>query len=152
MVNSSKPRFSISQDMLNTIQVLVGGFSVGDLFPSFEWISLVTGMKWRLDRTFKRFNVFIDELIAEHLVPDGATSKSKDFVQILLESQKKNECSDLCLTMDNIKSIITVCLFDFFTQVCSLHQFSLFNGLSSKKVIITKIRIKNDLIKLIWID
>lgn len=83
--------------MLNTFQVLVGGFSVGDLFPSWEWINLVTGMKWRLHRTFKRCDAFFDELIAEHLVPDGATSKSKDFVQILLESQKKNESTDLSL-------------------------------------------------------
>lgn len=96
------------QDMLNEYQILLGGFSVGDFFPSLEWINLVTGMKQRLVRLSSRFDAFFDELIEQHLHPNKATSMEKDLVEILLSLQKKNESNDLCLTMDNIKALLMV--------------------------------------------
>ncbi|KAL5998232.1 hypothetical protein ACLOJK_009170 [Asimina triloba] len=93
------------QKMLEEYQVLLGGFSVGDFFPSMEWIHSVTGMKQRLIHTFKRFDCFFDEIIEEHRYPNRASNEHKDLVDVLLDIQK-NGSLEMPLTMDNIKAVI----------------------------------------------
>ncbi|RWR72097.1 cytochrome P450 71A1-like protein [Cinnamomum micranthum f. kanehirae] len=93
------------QKMLDEYQVLLGGFSVGDFFPSMDWISSLTGMKKRLEETFRRFDRFFDEIIEEHRDPKRAIEEHKDLVDVLLDVQK-NGSLDMPLTMDNIKAVI----------------------------------------------
>lgn len=95
------------QKMLEEYQVLLGGFSVGDFFPSMEWINSITGMKKRLQETFRRFDRFFDEIIEEHRDPKRETEKHKDLVDVLLDIQE-NGSYDIPLTMDNIKAVILV--------------------------------------------
>lgn len=91
-------------DMLVEYQIMLGGFSVGDFFPPLEWINLITGMKQRLLKTFKKVDVFYDEPI-QHLDSNKAESEEKDLLQILLETQTDGT-SHLRLTMDNIKTCV----------------------------------------------
>ncbi|KAK9090284.1 hypothetical protein Sjap_023461 [Stephania japonica] len=93
------------QDMLEEYQVLLGGFSVGDCFPSMEWISAFTGTKSRLERLFKRFDQFFNDMIEEHLHPKRTKTETKDLVDILLDLQK-HESLEMPLTMENIKAVI----------------------------------------------
>ncbi|XP_021286163.1 cytochrome P450 71A1-like [Herrania umbratica] len=94
------------QKMLEDYQELLGGFSTGDFFPSMEFIHNLTGMKSRLQHTFRRFDQFFDEIINEHLNPKRQKEeRCKDLVDVLLDVQK-NGSSEIPLTMDNVKAII----------------------------------------------
>ncbi|MCL7027525.1 hypothetical protein MKW94_009874, partial [Papaver nudicaule] len=90
------------QKMLEDYQVLLGGFSVGDYFPSLEWMNSLTGIKSRLVDTTKRFDRFFEDVIAEHRNSKKSKEEHKDIVDVLLEVQKDDET----LTMDNVKAII----------------------------------------------
>ncbi|KAF3438667.1 hypothetical protein FNV43_RR21431 [Rhamnella rubrinervis] len=93
------------QEMLEEYQELVGGFSVGDFFPSMEFIHTLTGMKSRLEQIFRRFDQLFDLLVTEHLDPMREKEEHKDLVDILLDIQK-NGFLEMPLAMDNVKAII----------------------------------------------
>ncbi|KAJ6761421.1 FLAVONOID 3'-MONOOXYGENASE-RELATED [Salix koriyanagi] len=93
------------QKMLDDYQALLGGFSLGDYFPSMEFVHSLTGMKSKLRYTFRRFDQFFDEVITEHRNSKGKQEEKKDLVDILLDIQKDGS-SEIPLTMDNIKAVI----------------------------------------------
>ncbi|KAK1294873.1 3-hydroxyindolin-2-one monooxygenase [Acorus calamus] len=95
------------QKMFEDIQVLLGGFNLGDFYPSREWISHMTGMKRRLDYTFQRFDHLINEVIKQHVEHPKQSPNEQDFVDVLLDLQK-SEGLERPLTLDNIKAIILV--------------------------------------------
>ncbi|KDP30978.1 hypothetical protein JCGZ_11354 [Jatropha curcas] len=95
------------EKMLNDYQDLLGGFSLGDYFPSMEFVHSLTGMKSKLINTFRRFDRFFDSVIAEHSNSEGKTEEKKDLVDVLLDIQKNgSSSSDLPITMDNVKAVI----------------------------------------------
>ncbi|PKI46440.1 hypothetical protein CRG98_033138, partial [Punica granatum] len=98
------------QDMLQEYQELVGGFSIGDFFPSLEeFIHRFTGMTRRLQDTSRRFDELFDRILSEHSnrVFDGSRKDDhKDLVDVLLEIQKEGSLAETPLTMDNVKAII----------------------------------------------
>ncbi|XP_030937818.1 cytochrome P450 71A1-like [Quercus lobata] len=93
------------QKMLEEFQVLLGGFSIGDFFPSIELIHSLTGMKSRLQNTFQRFDKLFDQLLTEHENPKREKEEHKDLVDVLLDIQR-NGYDEMPLTTDNIKAII----------------------------------------------
>ncbi|KAL4634203.1 hypothetical protein ACB092_04G182400 [Castanea dentata] len=93
------------QKMLEEYQALLGGFSVGDFFPSMEFIHSLTGMKSRLQDTFQRFDKLFDQLLTEDKNPKREKEEQKDLVHVLLDIQK-NDYDEMPLTTDNIKAII----------------------------------------------
>ncbi|XP_050123603.1 cytochrome P450 71AP13 [Malus sylvestris] len=93
------------QKMLEEYQELLGGFSIGDFFPSMEFIHSLTGMKSRLQETFRRFDELFDQMVTDHLNPNREKEKHKDLVDVLLDVQK-SESAEIPLTMDNVKAII----------------------------------------------
>ena len=95
------------QKMLEEYQVLLGGFSIGDFFPSMEFIHSLTGMKSRLQSTFQRFDKLFDQLLTEHANPNKEKEENKDLVDVLLDIQKDGS-DEMPLTTDNIKAIILV--------------------------------------------
>lgn len=107
------------QKMLEEYQVLLGGFSVGDFFPSMEFLHTLTGMKSRLQNTFQRFDRFFDEVIQEHLNPKREKEGHKDLVDVLLEIQKTGD-GEMTLTLDNVKAIILV---NFSPNPCMVTYF-----------------------------
>nr|POE65331.1 cytochrome p450 71a1 [Quercus suber] len=84
------------QKMLEEYRALLGGFSIGDFFPSMEFIHSLTGMKSRLQDTFQHFDKLFDQLLTEHGNPKREKKEQKDLVDVLLDIQKN----------DNIKAII----------------------------------------------
>ncbi|KAL3748101.1 hypothetical protein ACJRO7_009344 [Eucalyptus globulus] len=92
------------QKMLEEYQELLGGFSIGDFFPSMEFIHSLTGMKSRLQHTFKRFDNLFDQILREH-----SNEAQKDLVDVLIDIEK-NGYGDMPLTRANVKALIL----DFF--------------------------------------
>lgn len=98
------------QEMLNEYQELLGGFSIGDFFPSIEFMHSLTGMKSRLLRAFIRFDTLFNTVIEEHRMKRAQHDKEeqhKDFVDILLDVHQ-DQHAELPLTMDNVKAILLV--------------------------------------------
>lgn len=90
--------------MLDDFQDLLGGFSLGDYFPSMEFVNNLTGLKSKLQSTVMRFDRFFDDVIREHLNPERR-EEHKDLVDVLLAIEK-NGSTEVPLTRDNIKAII----------------------------------------------
>ena len=106
--DSSKHAFHEFHEMLEEYQELLGGLSIGDFFPSMEFLIMnFTGMKSRLVHTMHRFDKLFDRIIAEHQDPNREKGETKDFVDVLLDAHK-NETGEMSLTMENIKSLILV--------------------------------------------
>lgn len=97
------------QEMLDEYQELLGGFSIGDFFPSMEFMHSLTGNKARLEHAFKRFDELFSDVIKERVNSTTYRKDHKDFVDILLELQQ-NEDAEMPLTMDNVKAILLVSL------------------------------------------
>uniref|UniRef100_A0A2N9IWF3 Cytochrome P450 n=1 Tax=Fagus sylvatica TaxID=28930 RepID=A0A2N9IWF3_FAGSY len=53
--------------MFEEFQVLLGGFSIGDFFPSMEFIHSLTGMKSRLQNNFQLFDKFFDQRMTDEM-------------------------------------------------------------------------------------
>nr|AYM55660.1 cytochrome p450 [Croton stellatopilosus] len=95
------------EKMLSDYQDLLGGFKLGDYFPSMEFVHSFTGTKSKLVNTFRRFDRFFDEVITQHINGEAKQEEKKDFVDVLLDIHKNGSTSsDLPLTMDNVKALI----------------------------------------------
>ncbi|KAE8652611.1 cytochrome P450 71A1 [Cucumis sativus] len=95
------------QELLEELQMLLGGFFFADLFPSLSFISTLTGTKARLVKAFRAVDKLLDQVIAEHKSPDREKlGESKDLVDVLLDIQKNGFEDKFLLTMDNVKAII----------------------------------------------
>ncbi|CAN6453777.1 unnamed protein product [Victoria cruziana] len=68
-------------DTFKTARELLGGFGLGDLFPSIKWVDSLSGLQLRLTKSFHELNTFLDEVIRQ--------SQEKDFVRTRLEAQKE---------------------------------------------------------------
>ncbi|XP_042948674.1 cytochrome P450 71AP13-like [Carya illinoinensis] len=88
--------------MLEEFQVLLGGFSLADFFPSLEFVNSLTSRKSRLQKTFRSFDKLFDQLLSEHLDPERETEEHKDLVNVLLDIQK-NGSGHLPITTDKSK-------------------------------------------------
>ncbi|KAJ8748044.1 hypothetical protein K2173_001002 [Erythroxylum novogranatense] len=81
------------------------GFNLGDYFPSIGFVQNLTSMKSELQRTFRRFDQFFDEVISEHLNYATKKEEHKDMVDTLLDLQK-SESAEIPLNMNNIKAVL----------------------------------------------
>ncbi|XP_039146023.1 cytochrome P450 71A1-like [Dioscorea cayenensis subsp. rotundata] len=98
-------------DLVLEIIELMGGFFLADFFPSFKWLSVVTGLQGKLERNFKRMNEFFEREIEEHSLSMkndlGRDDKEEDdFVDVLLKSQKDSTNLGFSLTRDQIKGVL----------------------------------------------
>lgn len=124
------------QKMLEEYQILLGGFSLGDFFPSMEFVHSLTGMKWRLKNTFRRLDHFFDELVKEHLDPERRKEKHKDLVDVLLHVRDEG-ATEMPLTMDNIKAIILVGVGEeLHHSLCLLTSLTLLHEPTTENIIV----------------
>ncbi|KDO37865.1 hypothetical protein CISIN_1g021726mg [Citrus sinensis] len=78
-----------------------------DYFPSIGWVDNITGMIRRLERNFKEFDAFHQELIEEHLDPARIKTDQEDIVDVLLQIWKQRG-SKVDITWDHIKAVLMV--------------------------------------------
>ncbi|KAL4390983.1 hypothetical protein AHAS_Ahas03G0199600 [Arachis hypogaea] len=79
-------------------------FGVGDLFPSLDWVDVLTGFMSRLKVTFAELDEFLEEVIEEHK-RKKRDENNKDFVDILLQLQER-DMLDFELNGDTMKALL----------------------------------------------
>ncbi|XP_042488517.1 cytochrome P450 71A1-like [Macadamia integrifolia] len=86
---------------------IFGTFCVKDFFPLLGWIDRLTGLQGKINKTSKKLDAFLDQVIHEHLMAkkDDKQSNQEDFVGLLLQAQK-DSTFNISLTHNNIKGIL----------------------------------------------
>ncbi|XP_058752162.1 cytochrome P450 83B1-like [Vicia villosa] len=93
-------------EMLHEFQALLMEIFVADYIPYMGWIDKVRGLHGRVDRNFKEFDEFYQEIIDEHLDPNREQIRDEeDIVDVLLKLKKQN-LSSIDLTFDHIKGVL----------------------------------------------
>ncbi|CAN1819138.1 Cytochrome P450 83B1 [Linum perenne] len=76
-----------------------------DHFPFLSFIDRLSGLINRLDKNFKEFDAFYQEVIDEHLDPKRDKPEQEDILDVLLQIWKDRSFK-VQLTFDNIKAIL----------------------------------------------
>ncbi|CAI0403754.1 unnamed protein product [Linum tenue] len=82
-------------------------FFFSDHFPVLGFIDKVTGLTGRLDKNFKEFDAFYQEIIDEHLDPTREKTEHEDILDVLLQIWK-DQSFKFQLTLDHIKALLMV--------------------------------------------
>ncbi|WCJ32007.1 cytochrome P450 family 71 subfamily B polypeptide 34 [Euphorbia peplus] len=89
--------------VINRIMKVTAGFSVVDMFPSLEFIHVITGMKSRLLKLHKETDQILENLIREHKAElQEGQNEGNNLLDVLLKLQ---ENPDSLLTTDGVKAI-----------------------------------------------
>ncbi|KAK2433051.1 cytochrome P450 83B1 [Trifolium repens] len=91
--------------MLHEFEAMLTAFFISDYIPFMGWIDKLRGLHSRLDRIFKEFDEFYQEVIDEHLDPNRPQSNEEVIVDVLLQLKKQNLFS-IDLTFDHIKGVL----------------------------------------------
>ncbi|GFZ10393.1 with no lysine (K) kinase 1 [Actinidia rufa] len=95
------------QGLICEAQAMMGGFFVSNYFPFTGWVDTITGMRARLEKNFKEFDLFYQELIDDHLNPNRQKSSQEDILDILLQL-KKDPFTSVDLSADHMKALLMV--------------------------------------------
>ncbi|XP_052206860.1 uncharacterized protein LOC127811193 [Diospyros lotus] len=105
-------KFSDQELFISTIKEvlrLAGGFDISDLYPSAEWLHLISGMKHKLVKAHKEVDKILGNIINAHkALKTTKTEKDgveEDLVDALLEYHEQGT-QEISLTIDNIKAVI----------------------------------------------
>uniref|UniRef100_A0A6I9QP77 Indole-2-monooxygenase n=2 Tax=Elaeis guineensis var. tenera TaxID=51953 RepID=A0A6I9QP77_ELAGV len=98
-------RNKLFRELIRENSALLGGFHLGDYFPSLEWMDVFFGMCARARRNAERWSGVLDEVIKEHVDQAKDEKHEKDFVDVLLSLQK-DPGVDLALTKEDVKALL----------------------------------------------
>ncbi|CAN1819148.1 Cytochrome P450 83B1 [Linum perenne] len=76
------------QSLLKETQVMFTSFYFSDHFPFLSFIDRLSGLINRLDKNFKEFDAFYQEVIDEHLDPKRDKPEQEDILDVLLQIWK----------------------------------------------------------------
>ncbi|CAI0419861.1 unnamed protein product [Linum tenue] len=93
------------QSLLNETQAMFTSFFFSDHFPVLGFVDKVTGLTGRLDKNFKEFDAFYQEIIDEHLDPTREKTEHEDILDVLLQIWK-DQSFKFQLTLDHIKALL----------------------------------------------
>ncbi|XP_058068867.1 desmethyl-deoxy-podophyllotoxin synthase-like [Magnolia sinica] len=89
----------------------VAGMDISDFYPSLGFLSLITGLRFRLERIHRKFDRILSDIIKEHKQKHATVgmncneSNDEDFVDVLLRLQLHGNL-EFPLTTNNVKAII----------------------------------------------
>ncbi|CAM8928431.1 unnamed protein product [Rhodiola kirilowii] len=94
---------------------LSSGFDIGDMFPSVKILSMVSGLRPKLEKLHQKSDEILQEIIGDHQPRAGEDQTSfkdeqEDLVDVLLRVRRGGDL-EIPLTDDRIKAV----LFDMFT-------------------------------------
>ncbi|XP_073134441.1 6,7,8-trihydroxycoumarin synthase-like [Henckelia pumila] len=90
-------------ELFKNIQEMLAGFFVGDYFPLLGWIDKLSGMNSKLGKVFKDLDMFVQELIDDHLDPKRPESMNGDILDLLIGLKRDQAAS---IGWDNIKGVL----------------------------------------------
>ncbi|RHN51236.1 putative cytochrome P450 [Medicago truncatula] len=91
---------------------LAGGFYIGDLFPSAQWIQNISGLKPKLEKLSQQVDRILGHIITDHKEKisrrenEGLPEAEEDLIDCLLKFVESGSDMDFELTIDNVKAII----------------------------------------------
>ncbi|KAL0385020.1 UNVERIFIED_CONTAM: cytochrome [Sesamum radiatum] len=92
-------------ELFHDVQRVMAEFCVENYFPWLGWIDKISGMRKKLEKTFRKLDSFYEELIEEHLDKNRPKAMEGDILDILL-GLMRDGLSSIPLTMDHIKAIL----------------------------------------------
>ncbi|GAU25683.1 hypothetical protein TSUD_266100 [Trifolium subterraneum] len=92
--------------MLHEFQALLAEVFVSDYIPYMGWIDKLRGLHSRLDKNFKEFDEFFQEIIDEHLDPNREHAADEEVMVDVLLQLKNQHLSSIDLTFDHIKGVL----------------------------------------------
>ncbi|KAJ7966839.1 Cytochrome P450 [Quillaja saponaria] len=93
-------------ELLNEAQAMLGTFFYSDYFPLMGWIDRLSGLLWRLEKNFKKFDIFYQQLIDEHLDPNRPNPEQHDIIDVLLRIMKNPNSFSISITFAHNKAIL----------------------------------------------
>ncbi|XP_052306555.1 cytochrome P450 83B1 isoform X2 [Populus trichocarpa] len=101
---SDKNRFL---ELLHEIQAMVSSFFLSDYFPCLGWlVDKLTGLSYRLEKSFKEFDAFFKGIIDDKLDPNRPKPEREDTILDFLLQIYKDGSFKVQLTLDHIKAIL----------------------------------------------
>ncbi|XVF82315.1 hypothetical protein PTKIN_Ptkin16aG0036600 [Pterospermum kingtungense] len=91
--------------LLNETQAMFGIFFYSDYIPFMGWVDRVSGLLGRLEKNFKDFDTFYQELIDEHLDPNRPKPEQEDILDVLLQI-RRDRVFQVDLTLEHIKAVL----------------------------------------------
>ncbi|KAL2470120.1 Cytochrome [Abeliophyllum distichum] len=83
------------KEVLETLGELLGAFDVGEFIPWLVWMKYINGMDSKVKKVAKDLDEFLQSVVQMHIDDKrrewGNDEHRQDFVDVLLEIQKKNE-------------------------------------------------------------
>ncbi|KAK4478891.1 hypothetical protein RD792_014397 [Penstemon davidsonii] len=96
-------------NLIHEFQAALSCFYWTDYIPLIGWVDKITGKIDNLDKIFKEWDTFFQQLIDEHLDPNRTKMTDEDdVIDILLQLREEGLGSSFRLNMDNIKAILGV--------------------------------------------
>ncbi|KAG9443566.1 hypothetical protein H6P81_014906 [Aristolochia fimbriata] len=89
---------------------LAGGFNAADLFPSWNFLPAITGLKYRVEELHRKFEEIFNNIIEEHRTKHSSRKEKKmssyeDLVDVLLRLQRDGNL-EIPISDDCIKAVI----------------------------------------------
>uniref|UniRef100_A0A5B6Z7I6 Uncharacterized protein n=1 Tax=Davidia involucrata TaxID=16924 RepID=A0A5B6Z7I6_DAVIN len=86
---------------------LSAGFNIADMYPSVKMLSVISGMRPKLEEIHKRIDQILENIVSDHRQRDKKTKTGnkevEDLVDVLLKIQKQG---DLEFPDNNLKSVL----------------------------------------------
>ncbi|KAL2906597.1 Cytochrome P450 71D10 [Bienertia sinuspersici] len=107
-INKKSDEAEEFRKLVADMTAMASGFSIGDFYPSKEFISKITGNKSKLQELVNRLDRIMDPIIEEHLHDKRQGKEEGDLVDILLKFHKDeiHHSKDFSLSTNNIKAIV----------------------------------------------
>ena len=107
---------------------LFSGPCVADMYPSVKWLDLISGMRHKIEKVFKRTDRILQNIVDEHRekmkTEAGKLQGEEDLVDVLLKLQQHGDL-EFPLTDNNIKAVILVSI-PCFNSILLKFSFSCF--------------------------
>lgn len=96
-------------EALKELVTLASGFDVGDVFPSLEFVQVISGLKFRLGRVHRKMDRVLDDILQEReksMTKESSEGRlEEDLVDVLLRLQHDGDL-EIPITKRSIKAVL----------------------------------------------